>query len=154
VDAMNARMPLTEPIRDGVLLARAWRNLAAIDRLLRRDGFETLLKRIESSGPACVEVVTGSDLRRARRYARRLNEAARLHYVNARCLHRSLALHQWLRLEGIPSQLRIGVRTADGELFAHAWVEIAGQPIGDEPAALTRFVPLGQRTAEQSSVSD
>jgi len=53
-----------------------------------------------------------------------------------------LALHQWLREEGLPSELRIGVRKDDGELRAHAWVELGGLVVNDGAGAVAAFTPL------------
>jgi hypothetical protein len=79
---------------------------------------------------------------RAARYAWAIALAARHHVVRARCLHRALVLHRWLRREGLPSELRIGVRKVDGALLAHAWVELDGEAVGDQPAAVAAFAPL------------
>jgi hypothetical protein len=56
------------------------------------------------------------------------------------CLPRSLALHSLLRHTGFDSQLRIGVAPAEGGgIAAHAWVECAGEPVGDPPDVATRY---------------
>jgi hypothetical protein len=51
------------------------------------------------------------------------------------CLARALALHDLLRRSGFPSELRIGVARAGAGIDAHAWVECAGEALGDEAAA-------------------
>jgi hypothetical protein len=81
-------------------------------------------------------------LRRARRYARWVDVAARHHIVGMHCLQRSLALHQWLRSNGLPSELRIGVRREGPALRAHAWVELGGYPLNEQPSALSLFTPI------------
>ena len=59
-----------------------------------------------------------------------------------RCLTRSLCLRWLLGRRGLPAQLRLGVaREADG-LLAHAWVELQGQPVGEETQEVNRFAPL------------
>src|SRR5260370_14135879 len=50
------------------------------------------------------------DVNRARRYARWLDMVSHRRFIRASCLDRSLALHRWLRREGMPSHLCIGVR--------------------------------------------
>ena len=55
------------------------------------------------------------------------------------CLTRSLLLCRFLRRLGTDSELRLGVQITDSELSAHAWVEIAGQPINDAPDISTRY---------------
>jgi hypothetical protein len=67
---------------------------------------------------------------------RMVNAAA--HYGIVRrptCLEESLALWYFLRRQGIPSKLRIGVRKIADKFEAHAWVEYQGQALNqsDEP---------------------
>ena len=53
-----------------------------------------------------------------------------------------------LEREGVPgSVVRIGVRLQDKEFFAHAWVELDGQPLG-ESAPVERFVQLNDAGVE------
>ena len=49
------------------------------------------------------------------------------------CLARALALRWWMRSRGLDAQLRIGVRQGPGGLEAHAWVELAGAPVDEQP---------------------
>ena len=44
----------------------------------------------------------------------------------ARCLHRSLTLHSWLRHQGFPSELRIGVIKDGAELHTTVAVMVTG----------------------------
>jgi hypothetical protein len=118
-------------------LARAFGALAWMSFALRFRGFRQLFTAIEQTKPAVIP--SGEDLRRARTYARWISAASRHHLVRANCLERSLVLHRWLRREGLPSVLRIGVRTDEGKLIAHAWIEITGEPLGDRPDALGSF---------------
>jgi hypothetical protein len=63
----------------------------------------------------------------------------------ALCLQRSLVLLWLLRRRGVSSKLRIGVKKSPEALLAHAWVEVAGQPIGDSsgsPFHIEQFAPL------------
>jgi hypothetical protein len=72
-----------------------------------------------------------------------VNIAAR-HTLGPRtCLTRSLLLGWLLRRRGVESQLRIGVRLANGVLDAHAWVECAGVPVNDRPDVGTQFASFG-----------
>lgn len=83
--------------------------------------------------------VTPEDLARARCYARWLDVAAHRQLTRASCLARSLALHQWLRQEGLPSCLRIGVLKDGDTLRAHAWVELGGLIVNDRQSVAERF---------------
>jgi len=51
-------------------------------------------------------------------------------------------LHHWLRGEGLPSELRIGVRKEHGALKAHAWVELGDHVVNDRPSAVEEFTVL------------
>lgn len=86
----------------------------------------------------------------AQRYAALTAIAARHGLYPANCLHQSLALCRLLSRERIPGQLKIGVRTKEAALDAHAWVEVRGVVLGlpvsgyavfdnlDVPPTLTR----------------
>lgn len=59
------------------------------------------------------------------------------------CLTRSLCLVWLLQRRGVPNALRIGVQLSDGQLAAHAWVEVDGVPVNDDPEIGARFHPFG-----------
>ena len=59
-----------------------------------------------------------------------------------RCLARSLALTRVLARRGVPTTMRIGVRTLNGTLMAHAWVEWRGRALGDDERSLQQFAPF------------
>lgn len=56
------------------------------------------------------------------------------------CLPRSLALHAFLRGCGLGSTHVMGVRRYP--FGAHAWVELEGRPVLDDPAVVAGFRPL------------
>jgi hypothetical protein len=60
----------------------------------------------------------------------------------ANCLERSLTLWWLLRLTGIESALRIGVRTAPVGVEAHAWIECGGRPLNDREDVSLRYSPF------------
>jgi hypothetical protein len=123
-------------------LVRAFAWITLVDLGLRTVGFQRLVgqARAGSTRPELAE--SGQAHRRAHRYAHWIDVAARHHVVQARCLHRSLALYQWLRCEGVRSELRIGVHKDRDELKAHAWIELAGCVVNDRPDAVAVFTPL------------
>jgi hypothetical protein len=132
------------------LLTRAWLALATTEIRMRMLGF----KRISEMSPASKRVaVNTNDVQRAERYAQALEIASRHHIVRAQCLHRSLALHNWLRAEGLPSDLQIGVRTEHGMLKAHAWVLLGEQVVNDSAPSLVSFTPLTQGARNYSGLS-
>ena len=64
----------------------------------------------------------------------------------SRCLDRSLALHHYAHARGVLAALRLGVRRLpNGQVTAHAWITLAGEPIGEDPAALSTLLPLDPR---------
>jgi hypothetical protein len=132
---------------DRRLLLRAFAALAAVDITLRVNGFQHAAETASRSRHAAREV-TSDDYPLIATYARWLSVAARHHIIPFQCLHRSLALQRWLVTQGLPGVLRLGVRKENGELKAHAWVELAGQVVGDEPSTISTFVPLIRRTGE------
>jgi hypothetical protein len=129
-------------LSDVALLGRATMDLFRIHLALRRYGFQHVITEIESSTAQRKTVIAAIDIRRAQRYGRRIATAAKYGLPTAQCLHRSLVLHSWLRDQGFPSELRIGVRKDGNELRAHAWVELAGLVVNDSPTALRQFTPL------------
>lgn len=124
------------------LIMRASVDLVRMDLVLQRDGFQELMTGLEGLPTRGMSTLRQRDIRRAQRYARRIANAAQFSLPRARCLHRSLVLHQWLRREGLPSELRIGVLKDNHELKAHAWVALANQVVNDPPSAVAVFTPL------------
>jgi hypothetical protein len=132
------------PAADRRLLAHAFVDLIMVDVALRVRGFQRLVEGAHRTAPTAKHAVEPRDMGRACRYAARLQTASRHHFIRGQCLHRSLVLHRWLRREGLPSELRIGVRKEGSALKAHAWVELGGQAVNDPPAAIAAFTPLRQ----------
>jgi hypothetical protein len=127
---------------DRRLFARAYVSLAEVHVALVRGGFQRVMEQAPVATRCGAEAWTRDDLKRARWYAGWLETASRYHVVRARCLHRSLALHRWLRQEGLPCELRIGVRKDGEELQAHAWIELGGHVVNDKPHQVATFAPL------------
>ena len=79
----------------------------------------------------------------ARRLALAIVRAARFGVFRPQCLVRSMALSRLLTDRGIHGAVvRVGVRRANGEFLAHAWVELAGETLGDADEHVGSFVPL------------
>jgi len=57
------------------------------------------------------------------------------------CLYASLAGYHFLLLAGEDVVIRVGVRTEEGRLLSHAWLEVDGQPCFDDPP-LKGFVEM------------
>jgi len=132
----------SHPRADWLALAEAWWLLLASDLCLRLFPFP----RVDHLfSPRTASALSGSSVGQqdvATRCAWATTAAARRHLWPMRCLTRSLCLRWLLGRRGLPAQLRLGVaREADG-LLAHAWVELQGQPVGEETQAVDRFAPL------------
>lgn len=127
---------------DVFLVVRAWCELWWVDIMLRKRGFRRWASVARAPRVTSEFVLDASTLQRGRRYARRIRLAARCCPVPAECLHQSLVLHRWLRAEGLPSELRIGVRKNEDQLGAHAWVELDGRILNDRWQSVTQFAEL------------
>jgi hypothetical protein len=66
--------------------------------------------------------------------------AAAIFPGRAVCLEQALALFILLRRRGVEVDLRLGVQPFP--FIAHAWVELRGQPIGEDAEALRHLLPL------------
>jgi hypothetical protein len=132
---------------DAWLVARACLWLGLVDLGLRLGGFQWVVRRAEAPGRPRDHTLPIERWQRAQRYAFWIAVVARHHPARARCLQRSLVLHRWLRQEGLPSYLRIGVRKDGSALRAHAWVELDGYVVNDLPAAVAAFQPLRPASA-------
>lgn len=56
------------------------------------------------------------------------------------CLEQSLALYVLLRRRGVPAELRLGVQVYP--FYAHAWVELHGQPVNEDVETVEKFRAL------------
>jgi hypothetical protein len=83
----------------------------------------------------------------AQAQARAVLVASRHSIYRATCLRQSLALWWLLRYHGIETNLRIGVKSGDGGLEAHAWVELQGQPLNDALDVHLHFSPFSRAIA-------
>jgi hypothetical protein len=73
-----------------------------------------------------------------------INRAAYHGLYRANCLQRSLLLWWLLRRRGIDSQLRIGVRRTPNRFEAHAWLEVDGRVVNDNPKVISRFAVFAE----------
>jgi len=126
-------------LRDWSLLLNAWVRLLIVDLELRVLGVE---RTARMARPSVGTDASRERIDRALLYASWLRRAAAYHPARARCLHRALALHQWLRGEGTPSSMDIGVARRGGALQAHAWVHVGGVLVGDSDNDVAPFATL------------
>jgi hypothetical protein len=57
-------------------------------------------------------------------------------------MHRSLALQRILGRRGIAATLQVGLGRRPKLFPGHAWLEIDGAIVNDDPAIVARYVPL------------
>lgn len=86
--------------------------------------------------------VDADRLSRARFAARLVRRLGAFGFRGGCCLPESITVWRLLRLQGIQTDLRIGVRRREGRFEAHAWVEYAGIVVSDIQDVSTRFAPL------------
>ena len=63
---------------------------------------------------------------------------AQIHPLRPKCLHRSLVLYRWLKMQGINPKLEIG--WGKEQNIAHAWVTYNGRVLNDR-ADISQFTP-------------
>lgn len=71
-----------------------------------------------------------------------LNRAHTLYLSRTWCLQRAAALACLLRLRGIDAALVIGVQKMP--FYAHAWVEVDGSVVNDEPSLRTHYLVISR----------
>jgi hypothetical protein len=108
-----------------------------VDVLLRVAGFERF-HRVVRSVPT--RRAAGLDREAAAAVVRGVDAAAGLYFKRAWCLQRSAAAACLLRLHGFPAELVIGVRRMP--FLAHAWVEIDGAVVNDDPRVRDVHTPI------------
>jgi Transglutaminase-like superfamily len=107
------------------LFWQAVRLLARIGVSLRLRGFQQTKERLRKklSAQAVERRGTAEALQKT---CRMVKAAARYGPGHPTCLEQSLALWFLLQRQGMPAQLRIGVRKLPEKFEAHAWVECDG----------------------------
>jgi hypothetical protein len=127
------------------LTAREWRDLLsaqwALWRAQRAVGSRPTGTLLEQwSAGAADSDADPLQLPRAREIGDAVRRAALYGVSRPQCLARSLAISELLEREGIRGAIvRIGVRPSDASLSAHAWVEYAGEIVGDSRAHVRGF---------------
>lgn len=117
------------------MLVRQSFRLPATWVALRLYGLNKARCMAESPRPVRPLTATLPAMAFAQRCAELTAIAARNGPYRANCLHQSLALCHVLRQHGLPARLRIGVLPQVRPFQAHAWVELDGIPLGQQPVA-------------------
>ena len=127
-----------------ILFLRAAALLPWVALRLRMQGFQTTKKLLQR--PFENSFVSRSDSNRdgerAALTARMVRAAARHGIGDPSCLEESLVLMRLLRRQGIPSQLRIGIKKNIPKFEAHAWVECGGVALNETDALHDHYAPF------------
>ena len=146
-------MVLLKSFKDKVLLARglslsdwlalveAWRLLFFFQLVLYWISFERLMISIRPMP----EIISDSShtLIFTIKLHRLIGCASRLHLIPMTCLVKSLVLQKMLSERNVPAQVKIGAQKIQGTIYAHAWVEVNGKPIGEADDIAQKFNVLG-----------
>jgi len=121
----------------------AWCRLHAMRRKLKKSNAAEVREILQTKHIGAITTDSSVDLQRAWLM---VNRAARIQGWPTMCLPRSLVLTDMLQSRGHNAIVRIGVNklknTASPELFAHAWVEVNGNVIGEKATVENRFLKL------------
>jgi hypothetical protein len=131
-----AAPPAAPPPPARAWLLPAYAALLAVDVALRLFGFGRVhgwLHRLPPGGAAPAPL-------RARRLARAVDRAAAYYHKRAWCLERSLVTLLLMRLRRWPARLVLGAKRLP--FGAHAWVEIEGEIVNDDPWVCRGYVVL------------
>lgn len=113
--------------------------LIAVHVSLRSFGLRRTLA-VANRVPALRHASGGDPLLNSTSTATAVAGVAALFPGRARCLEQSLTLMIVLRLDAIPARFKMGAQALP--FFAHAWVEVLGQPINSERELLANLVPF------------
>lgn len=129
--------PLTAGLA-GRLLRRAWWSL-------RLEGWAGSLERWRHPAGRGRPVAVETSEAVIRTVDALVRDAAAAQLLPVACKERALVGHHLLRaVHGLPSVLIVGVQHYP--FTAHAWVEIDGQIVTDDPGHCTEFVPVARFT--------
>ena len=106
----------------------------AVLQLLGFSRFHALVRRLPARS------VEGAGMARAQRIVRSVDQASAFYFKRAWCLQRSAVTVVLLRLAGLPARLVIGIQRIP--FYAHAWVELDGRVVNDQPAVQRTFEVL------------
>ena len=124
-------------------ILEAWFTLAFFNLALRRVPLERLQGRLLQRSSGMRTLAAGGQATKPARMTRLVGVAASLHpWLRMTCLCRALALQWMLSRRGILPVLRLGVLNHGSGVQGHAWLELDGIPLGEDPDILERFSRL------------
>ena len=142
---------LSSGLRDRWVVLCALFEIPVVCLALRLVGFGRIhgfLLRFSSRHPS--QTLSELTLSQARRISELVLRATReLWPRRVTCLRESLILWSLLLVRGLQAELRLGVRTLEGRLQSHAWVECQGVPLNDSPDVSREFEPFDLTPAQR-----
>jgi hypothetical protein len=89
--------------------------------------------------------LTSTSLARLKRIAGSVEDVGTSRLLKASCLVRALAATAMLRRRGVPTRLCLGVARNEGQLAAHAWIEVGPHVLtgAAQCPAFTRLAEFG-----------
>jgi hypothetical protein len=114
--------------------------LGTADLLLKAAGLRRTLRAFDRLvGLPFKPALTGSEAERAATTAWLVHTTALSWPFQMNCLRRALVLWWLLVRQGIPGQVRVGVRIEQGRLDGHAWVELREKPLREKADLAAAF---------------
>jgi hypothetical protein len=133
---------LTLSRADWEIFIKAWFWLAYIDVLLRSRPYMRVLQLVESQPPKKQVTDSAQAWNIILHNQRFVRLAAQYHFHWMGCLRQALTLKKFLAAQGIPTELRFGVRKGTDQFLAHAWLEFERQSIDFVQYGKEPFIPL------------
>lgn len=112
----------------------AFKQLWWVDSRLKEMALTALKTPVENN----FDALTPQLQKATRQRAIAIAWTAKIHPLRPKCLHRSLVLYHWLKMQGINPKLEIG--WGKEQNIAHAWVTYNGKVLNDR-ADIDRFTP-------------
>ena len=109
---------------------------------LKRRGVRPLLSDIDLSA-------AGLDPDRSKRVSSAVDAGLGMVPAAPTCLRRSVTLLRELNRMGIAGTIHVGVRTVDGSLEAHAWVQSGDVVVNDDPHVTATYAELAAGDLEK-----
>ncbi len=136
------RAALTLSTGEWGIFIKAWFLLIYFDILLRNQSYRRIKKYLDDKAQGVSGANSGKAWEVIRRNQRCVILAARNHIYIMGCLRQALALKWLLGRQGVPTEVRFGVRKEADQLLAHAWLEYEGQSIEVLYQGKEHFEPL------------
>jgi hypothetical protein len=130
---------------DWSIFIQSWAMLLIIDIWLRTNtykGLRDFLIRQQYKNSGKFKIKDNMTEAEIKHIGSIVETASRNHIVQMSCLRRALVQQWFLNTRGVNTELRFGVRTVDGKLLAHAWLEKDGKLISEPEIIRDQFATL------------